>query len=77
MQASSPPLSSAANEPAASDDPAQYPEDWPETVAMTVACTMDPSCALAFGFGYFCGTRGAELAPASPKESRFKWLRAW
>ncbi|WP_144006742.1 hypothetical protein [Pelomonas sp. KK5] len=58
----------------AAEDPAPYPDDWSETCAMTVACTMDPTCALAFCFGNFWGRRSATPAPASPRKPRFKWL---
>ena len=47
------------------DDAAQELEDWAATIALTVACTLEPSCALAFCFGRK-QDRPAPLLPGAP-----------
>ncbi len=48
------------------DAAAQESEDWAATIAQTVAATLEPSCALAFCFGYhFGGPRASEKSDAT------------
>jgi hypothetical protein len=42
---------------AGADGPAQSPQDWEADITLIVASTLEPSCALAFCFGYDFGRR--------------------